>query len=77
MMYNLITTDMFKDDLDEALDYIVNRLYNPSAATRLMDKISDIFSLLEENPFIFPIYHDSEIAKLGYRFAVVAKYLSR
>lgn len=75
MLYDVIITKAFESDMDSALEYISDKLYNSSAAARLLDKVTDTISLFEENPFIFPIYHDSEIAKFGYRFAVAGKFL--
>lgn len=75
MEYNLIITEEFEKDLDEALNYISNRLDNAIAAKNLMDKISDIFLQLKDDPFLYPEHHDSKIAKQGYRFAVVGNFL--
>ena len=75
MEFNLIFTEEFEKDLDEVLNYISDRLDNVIAAKRLMDKISDIFLQLKDNPFLYPKHHDSKIAKQGYRFAAVGNFL--
>ncbi|MBD5081226.1 MAG: type II toxin-antitoxin system RelE/ParE family toxin [Ruminococcaceae bacterium] len=75
MEFNLIITEEFEKDLDEALNYISKRPDNTIAAKNLMDKISGIFSQLKDNPFLYPKHHDSKIAKQGYRFAVVGNFL--
>ncbi|MDE7281245.1 MAG: type II toxin-antitoxin system RelE/ParE family toxin [Ruminiclostridium sp.] len=75
MEFNLIFTEEFEKDLDEVLNYISDKLDNTIAAERLMDKISDKFLQLGDNPFLYPKCHDSKIARQGYRFAVVGNYL--
>lgn len=75
MTYKVIFSKAFEDDLDETLEFISRKLYNPSAAQRLLDKVSDTVSLLEENPMLFPLYHDDVLAKQGLRYTVIANYL--
>ncbi len=74
-MYKIIMTKAFECDVEETLEYISNKFYNPTAAQRLLNSISDKISLIEENPLIFPLYHDDKLAKQNYRFAVVNRYL--
>lgn len=75
MTYKVIFSKASEDDLDETLEFISRKLYNPSAAQRLLDKVSDTVSLLEENPMLFPLYHDDVLAKQGLRYTVIANYL--
>lgn len=75
MTYKTIFSKAFNDDLDEALEYISNKLYNPIAAQRLLNNVSHTLSLLEENPLIFPLYHDDKLAKQNLRYTVISKYL--
>lgn len=75
MTYKVIFSNAFEDDLDGALEYISRKLYNPSAAQRLLNKIADTVSLLEENPMLFPLYHDDVLAKQGLRYTVISNYL--
>ena len=74
-MYKLIMTKAFEDDLDETLEYISKRLYNSDAAQRLLNIVDDKISLIEEDPLLYPLYHDDKLAKQNYRFAVVNRYL--
>ena len=48
MAYNLIFTDAFEKDLDSILDYIINRLYNPTAAARLYKNVKTTFTKITE-----------------------------
>lgn len=75
MTYKTVFSKAFEDDLDEALEYISNKLYNPNAAQRLLNNVSDTVSLLEEDPLLFPLYHDDELAKQGLRYTVISNYL--
>lgn len=75
MTYKVFFSKAFEDDLDGALEYISRKLYNLSAAQRLLNKVSDTVSLLEENPMLFPLYHDDVLAKQGLRYTVISNYL--
>lgn len=75
MTYKVIFSNAFEDDLDATLEYISRKLYNPSAAQRLLNKVSDTISLLEENPMLFPLYHDDVLTKQGLRYTVISNYL--
>lgn len=75
MTYKVVFSSIFEDDLDTSLEYISRKLYNPDAAQKLLDKISDMVSLLEESPLTFPLYHDDELAKQGLRYIVISNYL--
>ena len=48
---------------------------HPSAAKRLFNKTKEVISHIEDNPLLYPLYHDEPLAKRGYRYAVVANYL--
>ncbi|MCM1060837.1 MAG: type II toxin-antitoxin system RelE/ParE family toxin [Eubacterium sp.] len=50
-------------------------LDNPPAAQRLLNNVADKILLIEENPLLYPLYHDEYLAARGYRFAVIANYL--
>lgn len=75
MTYKLISTALFIDNLNEVTDYISCKLHNPSAAQKLLNKVSDTISLIGDNPYLFPLYHNDILAKRGYRYTVVSNYL--
>jgi plasmid stabilization system protein ParE len=75
MAYTTRTSDRYEEDLDSALDYITNTLYSPKAALRMLQKTRDIISLIKENPYNFPLYHNKHIAGKGYRYAIIGNYL--
>lgn len=75
MAYKAELTKEFETDLDEVLDHISNKLYNPSAAGKIVDKILHIIQILEEDPLSFPLYHDDALAEQGMRYTLVSNYL--
>lgn len=75
MAYKLIFSESFYNDLDEAMSYISNKLYNPSAANRLLSDTQKSISQLSDNPFMYPLYHDNKLAKRGYRYIIVSNFL--
>lgn len=75
MVYRLIITQSFEDDLDSVLQYISQNLHSPIAANRLLNKVSEITSSIHDNPFLYPKYHDEKLSEKGYHYAVAANYL--
>lgn len=75
MAYKLIISERFEKDLDSILNYISYRLYNPSAANRMLCKTEEVISRIVENPLLYPLYHTDEFEKKGYHYVVVANYL--
>ena len=73
--YNIVFTKCFNDELSDALDYISQNFDNPSAANKILNKLSDKISLIADNPVLFPLYHDDELAGKGVRYTVISKYL--
>lgn len=75
MAYKLIISERFEKDLDNVLNYISNRLYNPSAANQILCKTEEAISRIAENPLLYPAYHDEKLAEKGYRYVIIANYL--
>ena len=53
MAYELIVTEAAHSDLDEALDYIVHRLSNPTAAVSLLDQVEACYGQLRHFPMLY------------------------
>ena len=49
--YEIVVTDIAREELEEIYDYIYNNLSNENAANKLMDKIEQAIFTLEENPY--------------------------
>lgn len=75
MIYKLVITQSFQTDLSNILQYISYKLSNPSAAKRLLDNTEKRLSLIKNNPFLHPLYHDEKLAQKGYHYDIVEKYL--
>ncbi len=75
MNYTIDITQSFENDVSAVIDYIAHKLYNLSAAERLLNKAENTISQIGDDPLIFPLYHDEEIAKKGYHYAIISKYL--
>lgn len=75
MAFKLAVTASYREEFNMAENYISNVLFSPIAAHNLAVRLDQAVSLIESNPFIFPLYHDEKIAKRGYRFASVSNYL--
>lgn len=72
MAYKLVISQSFADDLDDILSYISNKLYNHTAAKRLLANAEDVVSYIKDNPFLYPLYHDKKLAERGYHYAVIS-----
>ncbi len=75
MAYNLIFTDAFEKDLDSILDYIINKLYNPTAAARLYKNVKSTFAKITELPEMYPLHPLKRLSEKGFRFCQVGNYL--
>ena len=75
MAYKLIITQAAHNDLDEALDYIANRLANPSAAASLLTKIEECYAQLRDYPSLYELCHDLRLKNLGYRKVPIGNYV--
>ena len=75
MEYKLKYAPLYWQGLDGAIYYIANELDNPSAAQRMAEKADKTIRLIEENPLLYPLYHDKAISEKGYRYAIIGNYL--
>ena len=74
-MYKTVISDAFEADLDSALTYIETELFNAGAAANLLDRAEETVACIAENPLMYPLYHDEDIAARGYHYAIVGNYL--
>lgn len=75
MAYKLIVTDAAHRDLDEALDYIANRLSNPAAALRMLSQVEECCAQLQIFPFLYEACRDIRLRDMGYRKTVIGNYI--
>ena len=74
-MYKAIISEAFESDLDSTLTYIRTVLFNDTAASNLLDAAEDKVAKIAENPTLYPLYHDDDIARRGYHYAIVGNFL--
>ena len=75
MAYDVVATERFVQDYDDALGYIAVELGGPQAAAQLADKIAHIRSLLAENPLLFGFLRNERLRARNVRACPVKKYL--
>ncbi len=74
-MYKLDVLPAAAADQQEAVEYIVKQLQNSVAAVNLMDEIEKCYQLLEENPYLYALCTDHTLEALGYRKAIIKRYV--
>lgn len=70
MAYKLIVTDHADELIDRLAGYLVDKLKNTDAAKHFLNELEDVYSHLEDNPFMFAESPDKNLAKRGYRIAL-------
>jgi len=75
MAYKLIKTDSFQCDLDAVVAYIALSLENKAAVASLLDAIERSYGDIERMPLMYEVCRDPHSKKLGYRKAVIHKYI--
>ena len=74
-MYKIKYLDAALLDIIDIAVYITNELNNPTAADRLMDKITSAANKLCDFPHINPVYHPVEKLDHEYRKLFVKNYI--
>ena len=74
-MYEVQWTSLAKEDLTGAITYICDVLKAPLAAEKLLDNIEEEVTVLAENPYLFPLSHDKNIAHREIRHVMVNNYM--
>jgi addiction module RelE/StbE family toxin len=75
MIYKIKTTKPAKQDMRKAAKYIIDELFNPVAASRLIDEAVKAINGLKEMPKRHPIVDDDYLASLEVRLVPVQNYL--
>ncbi len=74
-MYKRVISELAHQDLQNILAYICNQLGAPQAAKDFADAINECYKKLSRNPLMFPKCHDENLAKKGFRRALIKKYV--
>ena len=76
MAYKVLATQKAEEDLDAIIQYMVETLYNPDAASSLLDKIEALYDRLSESPFIYALCIQPLLSAQSYRKAVIGGYVA-
>lgn len=75
MAYKLMVTDAAHSDLDDALEYISQRLSNPTAAAKLLDEVEKCYAQLQAFPFLYERCQNERLRDFGYHKVVIGNYI--
>lgn len=73
--YEIVLTDIAKEEIEEIYKYISEELVEINAANRLMDKIEKNILRLEQNPYSCPEVHIKPHNEI-YRKLVIENYIA-
>lgn len=73
--YEIVLTDIAKEELEEIYEYISEHLLEPIVANRLMDKIEQNILRLEQNPYSCVEVHIKPHNEV-YRKLVIDNYIA-
>ncbi|MTI83619.1 MAG: type II toxin-antitoxin system RelE/ParE family toxin [Firmicutes bacterium] len=73
--YDLLITKPAEDDLFEIGRYISKELLEPKTAQRVISRIADAISTLEDMPFRNALINDERLAQIGIRKILVDNYI--
>lgn len=65
--YELVFSSSIDNMVDSCMDYLINDIKNPDAASHLADEITEIYDRMEYDPYQFPRDRNSVLFMLGYR----------
>ena len=74
--YNVVISDLAKQDIRDTNTYINDQLLNPIAAANTTDAIIDAIFKLENMPKRVPLVRDERLAKMGIRGLIILNYIS-
>ncbi|EFP62442.1 type II toxin-antitoxin system RelE/ParE family toxin [Erysipelotrichaceae bacterium AF15-26LB] len=75
MAYKVVMSESAEYDLEQILNYLTVKLYNPIAATNFVNKLESCFNLLSEQPKIYALSNQEYLNKLGYHKCVIDHYV--
>jgi len=74
-MYRIVFSEMVKEEIDDAYNYIKEKLNNPIAAEKMIAQIREKLDYIEENPYVWSLAKDFHLSLLGVRFFRIKNYL--
>ena len=75
MTYSVEFSEQGNHDLDEILRYISEVLLSPQAAQKFFSAVNEKLVMLQNSPYLYPLYHDDKLANEGFHFVTIGNYL--
>ena len=75
MTYNVEFSEQGNHDFDEIIRYMCEVLLSPQAAQKFFSAVNEKLILLQNFPYLYPLYHDDKLVKEGFRFVTIGNYL--
>jgi len=75
MAYSVEFSEQGSRDLDVIIGYISEDLLSPQAAQKFFNTVNEKLIILQNSPYLYPLYHDDKLAKEGFHFITLGNYL--
>lgn len=75
MAYKLQISRSAQKELDGIVQYMVEQLCNPKAASDFLDLLDEKYEFLAENPKMYPLARDFQLRRRGYRMLKAKNFL--
>ena len=75
MAYKLLISRSAQKELDDIVQYMIEKLCNPKAATDFLDVLDEKYEFLTENPKMYPLARDFQLRRRGYRMLKAKNFL--
>ena len=74
MAYKLVISERAESHIDNIIDYVVNILKNPGAASAILSDIEESYDKIEYFADSFALCNDAFLAERGFRKIVLSKH---
>lgn len=74
MGYKVLISNRAEEQLSAIIEYVAERLCNPTAAKAILDDIESAFNTLETIPEAFAVCEDPYLSSKGYRKVVLKEH---
>lgn len=72
-MYKILKTEELEEDISLYYNYLFFELENERSADSLVSNIDTALMVLQVDPYTYQLFHDEDIAKMGYRSVLIKK----
>lgn len=74
-MYRRSVSELAHEDLRNIIAYIKDTLCAPAAAADFANEVQECYARLSDNPLIYALCNNEQLASKGYRKAPIKNYL--